>query len=51
MKDIVGSNGGDFLYLSELVRMLVEFLMDDRRGVLRKVGGVILFVDLWVMFN
>ncbi|KAK4671403.1 Vacuolar protein-sorting-associated protein 36 [Podospora pseudoanserina] len=50
-KDIVGSNGGDSLYLSELARTLAEFLTDDRRGVLRKAGGVISLVDLWAMFN
>jgi ESCRT-II complex subunit VPS36 len=54
-KDIVGSGGGgggsDSLYLSELARTLAEFLTDDRRGVLRKAGGIISLVDLWAMFN
>lgn len=52
-KDIVGSSGsgGDSLYLSELARTLAEFLTDDRRGVLRKAGGIISLVDLWAMFN
>ncbi|KAL1843077.1 hypothetical protein VTJ49DRAFT_3212 [Mycothermus thermophilus] len=52
-KDIVGSKGGDSdsLYLSELSRTLAEFLTDDRRGVLRKAGGIISLVDLWAMFN
>ncbi|KAK0744954.1 EAP30/Vps36 family-domain-containing protein [Apiosordaria backusii] len=51
-KDIVGStSGGDSLYLSELARTLAEFLTDDRRGVLKKAGGVISLVDLWAMFN
>ncbi|AEO60859.1 hypothetical protein MYCTH_2310541 [Thermothelomyces thermophilus ATCC 42464] len=54
-KDIVGSSSGaggsDSLYLSELARTLAEFLTDDRRGVLRKAGGIISLVDLWAMFN
>ncbi|KAK4188716.1 EAP30/Vps36 family-domain-containing protein [Podospora australis] len=52
-KDIVGgsSSGGESLYLSELARTLAEFLTDDRRGVLRKAGGIISLVDLWAMFN
>lgn len=51
-KDIVGSSSGsESLYLSELARTLAEFLTDDRRGVLRKAGGIISLVDLWAMFN
>lgn len=56
-KDIVGSSSGggsggsDSLYLSELARTLAEFLTDDRRGVLKKAGGIISLVDLWAMFN
>ncbi|GAB1319585.1 Vacuolar protein-sorting-associated protein 36 [Madurella fahalii] len=54
-KDIVGSSssgsGSDSLYLSELSRTLAEFLTDDRRGVLKKAGGIISLVDLWAMFN
>lgn len=52
-KDIVGSSssGSDSLYLSELARTVAEFLTDDRRGVLRKAGGIISLVDLWAMFN
>ncbi|KAK4234908.1 EAP30/Vps36 family-domain-containing protein [Achaetomium macrosporum] len=54
-KDIVGSSsssgGSDSLYLSELARTLAEFLTDDRRGVLKKAGGIISLVDLWAMFN
>jgi ESCRT-II complex subunit VPS36 len=53
-KDIVGSSsagGSDSLYLSELARTLAEFLTDDRRGVLRKAGGIMSLVDLWAVFN
>ncbi|KAL2258237.1 hypothetical protein VTK26DRAFT_8533 [Humicola hyalothermophila] len=50
-KDIVGSSGSDSLYLSELARTLAEFLTDDRRGVLKKAGGIMSLVDLWAMFN
>ncbi|KAK4248295.1 EAP30/Vps36 family-domain-containing protein [Corynascus novoguineensis] len=54
-KDIVGSSSGaggsDSLYLSELSRTLAEFLTDDRRGVLRKAGGIMSLVDLWAVFN
>ncbi|KAK4134482.1 Vps36-domain-containing protein [Trichocladium antarcticum] len=53
-KDIVGSSSGggsDSLYLSELARTLAEFLTDDRRGVLKKAGGIISLVDLWAVFN
>ena len=54
-KDIVGvssgSGGSDSLYLSELARTLAEFLTDDRRGVLRRAGGIMSLVDLWAAFN
>ncbi|KAL2759889.1 hypothetical protein ACRALDRAFT_1026191 [Sodiomyces alcalophilus JCM 7366] len=50
-KDIVGGSSSETLYLSELARNLAEFLTDDARGVLRKAGGIINFVDLWAMFN
>lgn len=53
-KDIVsssGGGGGDSLYLSELARTLAEFLTDDRRGVLRRAGGIMSLVDLWAAFN
>lgn len=51
-KDIVGtSGGGDSLYLSELARNLAEFLTDDRRGVLKRAGGIMSLVDLWAVFN
>ncbi|KAJ4289483.1 Vacuolar protein-sorting-associated protein 36 [Collariella sp. IMI 366227] len=54
-KDIVGSSSGsggsDSLYLSELARTLAEFLTDDRRGLLKKAGGIMSLVDLWAAFN
>ncbi|KAK3938239.1 vacuolar protein-sorting-associated protein 36 [Diplogelasinospora grovesii] len=50
-KDIVGGGGDDSLYLSELARNLAEFLTDDKRGVLKRAGGIISLVDLWAMFN
>ncbi|KAK0636678.1 EAP30/Vps36 family-domain-containing protein [Bombardia bombarda] len=51
-RDIVGGGGGsDSLYLSELARNLAEFLTDDRRGVLKRAGGIISLVDLWAIFN
>ena len=54
-KDIVGSSSGaggsDSLYLSELARTLAEFLTDDRRGVLKRAGGIMSLVDLWAVFN
>jgi ESCRT-II complex subunit VPS36 len=50
-KDIVGGGGSESLYLSELARNLAEFLTDDRRGVLKRAGGIITLVDLWAMFN
>ncbi|KAI0817738.1 EAP30/Vps36 family-domain-containing protein [Xylaria sp. FL0064] len=53
-KDIVGGrsgSGSESLYLSELSRNLAEFLTDDARGVLKKVGGIMSLVDLWAMFN
>lgn len=50
-KDIVGGGGSESLYLSELARNLAEFLTDDRRGVLKRAGGIVTLVDLWAMFN
>ena len=51
-KDMLGSSAGsDNLYLSELSRNLAEYLSDDRKGVLRKEGGIISLVDLWAMYN
>ncbi|MBE7180186.1 MAG: hypothetical protein INR71_03090 [Terriglobus roseus] len=49
-KDML-SSGSDELYVSELSRNLAEYLTDDRRGVLRKEGGIISLVDLWAVFN
>lgn len=49
-KDIVGGNS-DSLYLSELARTVAEFLTDDRRGVLKRAGGIMSLVDLWAVFN
>jgi ESCRT-II complex subunit VPS36 len=49
-KDMLGSGSGS-LYVSELSRNLAEWLTDDRRGVLRKGGGIMTLVDLWAMFN
>ena len=39
------------LYITELSRNLAEFLTDDRRGILRKEGGIMSLVDLWAVFN
>jgi ESCRT-II complex subunit VPS36 len=47
-KDMLGS---DALYISELSRNLAEFLTDDRKGVLKKEGGIMSLVDLWAVFN
>lgn len=49
-KDMLGS-GAENLYLSELARNLAEYLTDDRKGILRKEGGIISLVDLWSLFN
>jgi len=51
-KDMLGSgSAGEQLYITELSRNLAEFLTDDRRGVLRKEGGIMSLVDLWAVFN
>ncbi|TKA80131.1 hypothetical protein B0A55_03313 [Friedmanniomyces simplex] len=51
-KDMLGSgSASETLYLTELSRNLAEFLTDDRRGVLRKEGGIMSLVDLWAVFN
>jgi ESCRT-II complex subunit VPS36 len=50
-KDIVGGGGSSELYLSELARNVAEYLTDDKRGVLRRAGGIITLVDLWATFN
>jgi ESCRT-II complex subunit VPS36 len=49
-KDMLGS-GAENLYLSELSRNLAEYLTDDRKGVLRKEGGIMSLIDLWAVFN
>lgn len=50
-KDMLGGGKSESLYLSELSRNVAEFLTDDSRGVLKKVGGILTLVDLWAMFN
>jgi len=51
-KDVLGSRGSsDMLYLSELARTLAEYLTDDRRGILRKEGGIMSLVNLYATFN
>jgi ESCRT-II complex subunit VPS36 len=51
-KDMLGSGAtSENLYVTELSRNLAEFLTDDRRGVLRREGGIISLVDLWAVFN
>ena len=51
-KDMLGtSSTSETLYITELARNLAEFLTDDRRGVLRKEGGIMSLVDLWAVFN
>lgn len=51
-KDMLGSgSGSESLYVSELSRNLAEWLTDDRRGVLRREGGIMTLVDLWAVFN
>jgi ESCRT-II complex subunit VPS36 len=47
-KDMLGS---DSLYSSELSRNLAEYLTDDKRGVLKREGGIMSLVDLWAVFN
>lgn len=49
-KDLLGGTS-DNLYLSELSRDLAEYLTDDRKGVLKKEGGIMSLVDLWAVFN
>lgn len=39
------------LYLADLARQIAEFLSDDRRGILKREGGVITLVDLWAIYN
>ncbi|KAK5118522.1 hypothetical protein LTR62_003037 [Meristemomyces frigidus] len=51
-KDMLGSGtASETLYVTELARNLAEFLTDDRRGILRREGGIISLVDLWAVFN
>ncbi|KAK4499416.1 hypothetical protein PRZ48_009930 [Zasmidium cellare] len=51
-KDMLGTgSSAEQLYVTELSRDLAEFLTDDRKGVLRKEGGIISLVDLWQVFN
>ncbi|KAK4544102.1 hypothetical protein LTR36_004600 [Oleoguttula mirabilis] len=51
-KDMLGSgSASETLYITELSRNLAEFLTDDRRGVLRREGGIMSLVDLWAVFN
>ena len=51
-KDMLGtSSTSETLYITELARNLAEFLTDDRRGVLRREGGIMSLVDLWAVFN
>lgn len=51
-KDMLGSgSASENLYITELSRNLAEFLTDDRRGVLKREGGIISLVDLWAVFN
>lgn len=51
-KDMLGTGStSETLYLTELSRNLAEFLTDDRRGILRREGGIISLVDLWAVFN
>ena len=51
-KDTVGAGGGsESLYINELSRNLAEYITDERRGVLRKQGGIMGLVDLWATVN
>ncbi len=51
-KDMLGTGtASESLYITELARNLAEFLTDDRKGVLRKEGGIMSLVDLWAVFN
>ncbi|KAM3420123.1 Vacuolar protein-sorting-associated protein 36 [Cercospora zeina] len=51
-KDMLGAgSSAEQLYITQLSRDLAEFLTDDRKGVLRKEGGIMSLVDLWQVFN
>ena len=45
------TSGSDTLYISELSKTLAEYLTDDRRGILKREGGIISLVDLWAIFS
>lgn len=51
-KEMLGSgSGSENLYLTELSRNVAEYLTDDRKGVLRREGGIMSLIDLWAVFN
>lgn len=51
-KDMLSAAGGsDTLYLTELARNLAENLTDDRKGILKREGGIMSLIDLWAVFN
>lgn len=51
-KEMLGSGtSAEQTYITELSRDLAEYLTDDRKGVLKKEGGIVSLVDLWQMFN
>lgn len=51
-KDMLGTgSSAEQLYVTELSRDLAEFLTDDRKGILRREGGIMSLVDLWQVFN
>ncbi|KAL7271240.1 Vacuolar protein-sorting-associated protein 36 [Rhizina undulata] len=51
-KDMVaGNDKSQELYITELARQVADFLADDRRGVLKREGGVMTLVDLWAVYN
>jgi ESCRT-II complex subunit VPS36 len=51
-KDMLGSgSSAEQTYITELSRDLAEYLTDDRKGILRKEGGIMSLVDLWQVFN
>ena len=51
-KDMLGTgSSSESLYITELSRNLAEYLTDDKRGILRREGGIMSLVDLWALFN
>ncbi|KAL9625734.1 MAG: hypothetical protein Q9160_000054 [Pyrenula sp. 1 TL-2023] len=51
-KDMLSAGGSsDTLYLTELARNLAEYLTDDRKGVLKREGGIMSLIDLWAVVN